>query len=176
MIIGAILLSSGFAILINFTSIVEERYPDVAVFFDGNLKQTELSSTSIDLLEGNAITITILSPENQMFFSLMGPDGSTLEEAVFFETVSHSIVAKSNGTYTIDIGNMDSHTAQVMGLISEQPINVEEFILSNSVSIIAASFLMFVGMVLVIVIFLLFVLKKIRANNNPKKSKSDISK
>jgi hypothetical protein len=58
-----------------------------------------------------------------------------------------------------------------MGLISEQPINVEEFILSNSVSIIAASFLILVGMVLVIVNFLLFVLKKIRANNNKTKVK-----
>lgn len=169
LIIGSTLLGSGFAILINYSSIIEEKYPDVIVFFEGELKQAELSSTPIELLQGEEITITILSPTNELFFSLTGPDSSTLEEAVFFETLSHHLVAKINGTYTIDVGNMDTHTAQVMGLISEQPISDDEFILSSGVSILAASFLILIGVLIVIVSIIFLVLKKIRSKNNSKK-------
>ena len=169
LIIGTTFLGSGFSILINYASIIEEKYPDVIVFFEGELKQAELSSTPIELSQGEEITITILSPTNELFFSLTGPDSSTLEEAVFFETLSHSLVANTNGTHTIDVGNMDTHTAQVMGLLSEQPINDDELVLSSSVSILAASFLILIGVVIVIVSIAILVLSKIRAKNNPKK-------
>ena len=171
LIIGATLLGSGFAILINYTSIIEEKYPDVIVFFEGELKQAELSSTPIELLQGDEITITILSPTNEMFFSLTEPEGSTLEEIVFFESLSHQLTAKTNGTYTIDVGNMDTHTAQVMGLLSEQPISDDEFVLSSSISIFTASFLILLGILLVITSIIILAINKARAKANLKSKK-----
>ena len=168
LIIGITLLASGSAILVNYTSILEEKYPDLIVFFEGELKQAELSSTPVELLQGDEITITILSPTNEMFFSLTGPEDSTLEEVVFFESLSHRLIAKTNGTYTIDVGNMDTHTAQVMGLLSEQLISDDEFVLSIGVSILAASFLILIGMLIVIAGIIILVINKVRAKANPK--------
>ena len=168
LIIGITFLGSGSAILVNYTSIIEEKYPDLTVFFEGELKQAELFSTPIDLLQGDGITITVLSPTNEMFFSLTGPDDSTLEEIVFFESLSHRLIAKTNGTYTINVGNMDTHTAQVTGLLSEQPINDEEFVLSSSVSIFGASFLILIGILLIITSIIILVINKVRAKANGK--------
>ena len=169
LIIGVILVGSGLSILIYHFNIMEEKYPEVIVFFDGNLKQEQLSSTPIVLSQGEEVIITILSPNNQIFFSLTGPDSSTLEEIVFFASLSHKLVAKTNGTYTIDVGNMETDTAYVMGLISDQPITDDELVLSIGFSILGGSFLILIGVLIVIVSIIILVLKKIRSKNNSKK-------
>ncbi len=171
LVIGIILSGSGYVVLINYTSIIQEKYPELVVFFDGELKQAQLSSTPIDLFEGEDIIVTILSPGNQMFFSLTGPDNSTLEEATFFASLSYNLIAKSNGTYTINVGNMDAHDANVMGVFSEQPINDDEFILSITTAIITSSFLILIGVVIVFASIIILVLKKVRSKNNSKKIK-----
>lgn len=169
LIIGVILIVSGSAILGNYANIMQDKYPNVIIFFDGELQQAELSSTPIYLYQGEEIIITILSPKNQMFFSLTGPDASTLEEAVFFGSLSHHLVANVNGTYTIDFGNMDTHTANVMGVFSEQPITDDEFFTNIASSMLAALFLILIGVGVVIVSIIILVLKKIRSKNNSKK-------
>jgi hypothetical protein len=169
-IIGVILMGSGSSVLIYHLNIMEEKYPDVIIFFDGNLKQEQLSSTPIVFSQGDEIIITILSPNNQIFFSLTGPDSSTLEETVFFGSLSHHLVAETNGTYTIGVGNMKTDTAYVMGLISDQPFSDDELILSIGFSILGGSLLILIGVVIVIVFIIILVLKKIRSKNNSKKN------
>lgn len=171
LIIGIILLGSGAAILNNSSNIIAEKYPDLIVFFEGELKHSELSSTPITLIQGEEIVITILSPTNEIFFSLTGPEDSTLEEVVFLDSLSHRLVAKTNGTYTIGVGNIDTHPAQVMGLLSENAINDDEFVLSSGVTILAASFLILIGILLVIVSIIILVIIKIRTKTKPKINK-----
>lgn len=168
LIVGIIFLGSGTVILINNSNIIAEKYPDLTVFFDGELKQAELSSTPITLLQGENVVITILSPTNEMFFSLTGPDDSTLDEIVFLDSLSHRLIAKTNGTYTIGVGNMDTHPAQVMGLLTDQPIEEDEFILSSGILIIAASFLILIGILLIFIFIIIIVLKKIFLKTKPK--------
>jgi len=171
LIVGIVLTGSGYAVLFSNTSIIQEKYPELVVFFDGELEQGQYSSMPIDLFEGEDIIVTILSPDTQMFFSLTGPDNSTLEEIAFHASLSHNLVAQSNGTYTINVGNLDTHSADVMGILSEQPISDDEFFLSFTSTLIAASFVIFIGVVIVIVSIIILVLKKIRSKKNPKNSK-----
>jgi uncharacterized membrane protein len=170
LIIGVILIGSGYAVLFSSTSIVQEKHPDLVVFFDGELKQGQYSSMQIDLFEGEDIIVTILSADTQMLFSITGPDNSTLEEIIFFESLSHNLEAKLNGTYTINVANMDTSSADVMGMLSEQSISDDEF-LSMTTPLIAASFLVFTGIVIVIVSIIILVLKKILSKKNPKNNK-----
>ena len=176
LIIGIVLIGSGFAVLANYTSIMQERHPNLEVFFEGELQQAQLSSTPINLLQEEDVTVTILSPSNQMFFSLTGPDDSTLEETVFFGSLSHHLEAKSNGTHIINFGNMDTHSIDVIAILSEQPINDEEFVLSMASSFLAGSFLIFAGMLIVFASIVILVVKKIRSENNSTKLKDDHNK
>lgn len=169
LIIGIILTGSGYAVLLNYASIIQEKYPELVVFFDGELKQGQYSSTPIYLFQGEDIIVTILSANNQIFFSLTGPDNSTLEETLFFASLSHHLVAKSNGTYTINVGNLNTNSADVMGILTEQPIDDEEFMLSFTPAFIAASFLVLIGVVVVFTSIIILVLKKVRSKNNSKK-------
>jgi len=171
LVIGTILTGSGYALLFNYASIIEEKYPELVVFFDEELKPGQYSATSVVLFEGEDIIVTILSPDTQMLFSLTGPDNSTLEEIAFYESLSHYLEAKSNGTYTINVANFDTNSADVMGIFTEQQISDDEFFLSMTSTLLAASFLILVGIVIVFVSIIILVFKKIRSKKNPKNSK-----
>ena len=171
LIIGIILTGSGYAVLFSNASFIQEKYPELIVFFDGELKQAQYSSMPIYLFEGEDIIVTILSPNTQMLFSLTGPDNSTLEEIPFYASLSHNLEAKSNGTYTINIANLDTSSADVMGIFSELPISDDEFFLSITNTVVTASVLILIGVVIVIVSIIILVLKKVRSKNNSKKIK-----
>lgn len=170
-IIGIILIGTGYAILFNSAGALQEKNPELVIFFDGELKKTQLTSMSIDLFEGEDIIVTVLSPDTQMFFSLTGPDNSTLEEIAFFASLSYNLEAKSNGTYTVNVGNIDNRDAYVIGIFSEQPIHDDEFFLSLSDSIVTASFLILIGFMIVVASIIILVLKKIRSKNKSKKNR-----
>jgi uncharacterized membrane protein len=167
-IIGITLLGIGSAVLVHYAGTMEEKYSDMVIFFDGELKQAQLSSTPIDLLRGDELTITILGPAERIFFSLTGPDNSTLHETIFSDVLSHQFVAKSNGTYFMNVGNMDTQTINVMGLLTEKPVSDNEFILSIGSSMLAASFIILIGVMIVFVSIIILVLKKFRSKNNSK--------
>lgn len=170
LIIGIVLLGIGFAEIFHYTNTIVEKYPDLIIFFDDKLEEGQLSSTPINLLPGEDVIITILSPKNQMYFSLTGPDGSTLEETAFFGSMSHHLEAKTNGTYTIDVGNMDTHTGNMMGLLSAHPISDDEFFTSSAILLATASFFIIIGFVMVIASVVILALKT-RSKKNPKNIK-----
>lgn len=159
LIIGGVFLASGYSLLFYFTSNFEEKYPDLVIFLDAELEQAQLSSTPIDLLEKDELTITLVSPADNIFFSLIGPDGTKLYETIFSQTLSFPFVANSTGTYTINVGNMYLQTTSVDGFITEKPVIIDEFILNIGSGTIASSILILIGVILVILSFVILAVK-----------------
>jgi uncharacterized membrane protein len=168
LIIGITLLGTGVAILVYNASEMEKKYPDLILFFNGELKQKQSSSTPIDLFEGENVVITVISPTNKIFFSLTGPDNEILEKTVFSESLSHHLAAKTNGTYTVEVGNMETHAVNVIGALTDKPISNDEFVSSITGVMIAGSFLILIGFIIFIASIVILILKKIRSKNNSK--------
>lgn len=169
LLIGFVFLGSGFALLFHFTISIEEKYPGLIIFLDGELEQAQLLSTPIDLLEKDEITVTLTSSSDSVFFSLSGPDESILYETLFSQSLSFPFVSNSTGTHIINVGNMESHPIKVNGFITEKPVIIDDFVLSVTSGFVAASILLLIGVIVIILSLVILVLKKIFSKNNSKK-------
>jgi uncharacterized membrane protein len=171
LILGCVLLGVGIAVVIYNENYLTEKYPELEVFFDGELSESQMSSTPIDLLQGDSLTVTVISNthSHRVLFSLDGPDDSRITEIFFTDYLSFPLVANSTGMYVINIGNTDPQSLTITGFITDKPVMDEEFIKTMQSTFMISSIVSFLGIILIILSILILSIQKIRSKKRIKK-------
>ncbi|NIQ15538.1 MAG: hypothetical protein GTO02_14410 [Candidatus Dadabacteria bacterium] len=169
-IIAGIIFISGISTLFYSTFTLLEEYPDLQVIYDGELEGGQQVVTPISLAEGDQITISILTSNNNLvFFYIENEEQNKIVESVFSEKLSFPLSANQSGVHIIGIGNMGDTSLRLSNYITEEPIFDTELVKNLSDNTVMSYSLIFIGIVLFLINLVLFFVVKIIKNQKSKR-------
>jgi len=166
LILGGILFVVGMATTVFYIANIIDNFPEMSTLMsEVYIEPTQSLSTSVKLVQGEKTFLTIMvePSTNPIYFSLKRPDNTIATEFVFSEELSLPIIANTSGDYTITLGNMGNNIANVNGVTTNEPIlDDADLMLSMGINFLIASWIIILGLLLLIIGVIIFIVSKKR--------------
>jgi len=168
--IGVFLLVIGISVVISYTNLISENYPNLSLLIPAvSLEPNESLDGFVTLEKDEKIFITISAQPipNSLYFSINNFNNSFSNEFLFNDFISFPLIANATDSFNIVVGNVGTEIVSVSGFTTKNPIlDDKELNLVYGTGVVIGSFVIIIGIFLIIIGIIIFVIKKKLSKKN----------
>ncbi len=168
--IGVFLLVIGISVVISYTNLISENYPNLSILISNvSLEPNESIDGFVTLEKDEKIYVTISAQPipNSLYFSINNFNNSFSNEFIINDFISFPLIANATDSFNIVVGNIGHEIVSVSGFTTKNPIlDDKELNLVYGTGVVIGSFVIIIGIFLIIIGIIIFVIKKKLSKKN----------